>query len=83
MASVHDIPWIAGVLALSLAGTAMAQGEGHGGSWQDRSHWDWGQHRMGLAGEAPAPAGEPVQVIDDHWDYPGAPVRFAGHTLRG
>lgn len=64
--------------AAPLAAPALAQGEG----WQDRSQWDWGQHRTGVTAEPPEMPPVPA-TIQDHWDYPGAPVRFAGQPQRG
>ena len=65
------------VLTLA-AWPAPAQGE----AWQDRTQWDWGQHRTGLAAETAVEPAVPVE-IRDHWDYPGAPVRYAGHARQG
>lgn len=65
-------------LFVVAAWPALAQGE----AWQDRAHWDWGQHRTGFAAEAAEEPAVPVE-LRDHWDYPGAPVRFAGQGLRG
>lgn len=72
-----------GLFAIMFAvGPALAQGEAPAQPWQDRSSWDWGQHRTGFAGEAPEVPVVPAQIWD-HWDYPGAPVRFAGQPQRG
>ncbi len=55
-------------------------------SWQERRHWDWGQHQL-LAAEwwlfdAPTPRAAPRQRWrDDNWDSPGAPVRIASPDL--
>jgi hypothetical protein len=69
------------LLALGIAAhavPALAQGEGG----QDRSQWDWGQHRTGFAVDPPEMAPVPA-ITEDHWDYPGAPVRFAGQPRLG
>lgn len=66
-------------ILVGLAGPALGQGEGS----EDRRHWDWGQHRTSLVAEDHAePPAAPV-ITHDHWDYPGAPVRFAGRAFRG
>lgn len=68
---------IAGVALAGAAPRAAAQGEG-----MERQHWDWGQHRTGLVESVAEPP--PASALpQDHWDYPGAPVRFAGGTLAG
>lgn len=87
MAPVNPVPrlvapFLFGLAAVLMGGGALAQGEGQADSWQDRSRWDWGQHRMGFAGEGPQVPAVPLPV-PDHWDYPGAPVRFAEHGMRG
>jgi hypothetical protein len=74
-----------GLIALGLvvlAGPVLAQAEAPGQSWQDRSSWDWGQHRTGFAEEAHEMPVMPAPIWD-HWDYPGAPVRFAGQPQQG
>ena len=67
---------------LLLAGPVLAQAEAFGEAWQDRSRWDWGQHRTGFERDAPEVPVVPAP-IRDHWDYPGAPVRFAGQPHQG
>lgn len=68
---------LSGLFALA-ATPVLAQAE----AWQDRAHWDWGQHRTGFAVESAEEPAVPAE-IRDHWDYPGAPVRYAGHGHRG
>ena len=66
------------LFALAATVPALAQGE----AWQDRITWDWGQHQTGFGAEVQEMPVVPTQM-QDHWDYPGAPVRFAEHGRRG
>ncbi len=70
--------WLLALAAAILAAPALAQGA----AWQDRSQWDWGQHRTGFAMEPAAAPALPATYRDD-WDDPGAPVRVAGQARRG
>ncbi len=74
--------WLFALAVAAWAPEAAAQGEGRGAAWQDRSTWDWGQHRTGFAAEVQEMPVDPVWQ-HDHWDYPGAPVRFAVHGRPG
>lgn len=77
----HD-ETVAQAAALALHGAP--HGTPHG-SWQERRHWDWGQHRLFATDQRPPLAPPRLQPEDegwpgDHWDDPGAPVRIAVPT---